>query len=151
MYLGFLKDFRNTAEGKLSNFQDSIQSSYFCSNSIKTQSLTLPENVVFKQVWRILEYCFVTDILVAPWGFSKDLRTSASIKVFNFQHPIYETDFGTSYGRTVFHVPKKLVGSQNLKVLRILVLAGIVLPLDTSAQFERHSWCLTEYFSSSHT
>ena len=30
--------------------------------------------------------------------------------VFDFQDLTHKTDFGTSYGRTVFHVPKKLVG-----------------------------------------
>ena len=71
--------------------------------------------------------------------------------VFDFQDLTHKTDFGTSYGRTVFHVPKKLVGKQYLKVLGTLVIAEILLPVETSAQFERHSLCSTEYFSSSHT
>ena len=43
---GFLQIFRNTAEVKLFNFQDPIQSSDFGSSCIKTQCLTLPEKVV---------------------------------------------------------------------------------------------------------
>ena len=45
--LEFLKGFRNTTEVKSPSFQDSIESSDFDSNSMKTQSLTSPENGVF--------------------------------------------------------------------------------------------------------
>ena len=48
--------------------------------------------------------------------------------MFNFQDPIHKTDFGTSHGRTVFHLLKELVGNQYLKVLRILVPPEILVP-----------------------
>ena len=51
------------------------------------------------------------------------------MKVFNFQDPTHKTDFSTSHGRTVFHLLKKLVGNQYLKVLRILVPPEILVPL----------------------
>ena len=40
---------------------------------------------------------------------------------------------------TVFRLSKKRVGNQYLKFLRILVPAEILVPLQISAQFERHS------------
>ena len=55
------------------------------------------------------------------------------MNVFNFQDPTQNTDFGTSRGRTVFCLSKKLVRSQNLKVVRILVRAEILLPLEISS------------------
>ena len=66
--LEFLKGFRNTTEVKLSNFQDSRQSRAFDSNSIKTQSLTLPENVVFKHNMceQFQDISSLKDIIVAP-------------------------------------------------------------------------------------
>ena len=73
------------------------------------------------------------------------------MKVFNFEDPTHNTNFGTSRGRTVFCLSKKLVRNQYLKVVRILVLAENLVPLEISAQFERYSLCLTESFSSSHT
>ena len=57
------------------------------------------------------------------------------MKVFNFQDPTHKADFGTSCGRTVFQV-----GNQHLKILRILVLVEILLSLEISGQFERHSY-----------
>ena len=73
------------------------------------------------------------------------------MKVFNFQDPTSKTDFGTSHGRRMFHVSKNLVGNQYPKVLRKLVLAEILVPLEISAEFQKHSSCSTEYFSSSYT
>ena len=73
------------------------------------------------------------------------------MKVINFQDPIHKTDFGTSHGRTVFNLLKKPVGSQYLKVVRILVPPEVLVPLEISAQFERHYLGSTEYFSRSHT
>ena len=61
------------------------------------------------------------------------------MKVFNFQDPTHKTDFGTCSGRAVFHLLKKPVGNQYLKVLRILVPPEILIPLEISAQFEMHS------------
>ena len=65
--------------------------------------------------------------------------------MFNLQDPTQRTYFGTSRGRAVFHLRKEPLGSQYLKAPRILVL------LEISAQFERHSLCLTKWFWSSHT
>ena len=61
------------------------------------------------------------------------------MNVFNFQDPTHNTNFGTSRGNTVFCLSKKLVRNQNLKVLRILVLAEVSVPLEISAQFQRYS------------
>ena len=77
MYLGLLKSFRNTAEVELFNFQDPIQQSDFDSNYIKTQALTLPENVVGNHVSTILEYQFPHRYISTPFKFLKDLSTSA--------------------------------------------------------------------------
>ena len=56
------------------------------------------------------------------------MRTSADVKVFNLQDPTHNTDFGTSSGRTVFHLLKKPVGKQYIKVLRILVPLRFLFP-----------------------
>ena len=61
------------------------------------------------------------------------------MKVFNFQDPTHKTDFGTSRGTTVFHLLKKPVGNQYLKNFRILVHPEILVSLEISAQFEKHS------------
>ena len=68
LFLEFLKGFRNTTEVKLSNFQDSIQSRAFDSNSIKAQSLTLPENVAFNHnvCEQFQDISSLKDILAAP-------------------------------------------------------------------------------------
>ena len=66
--------------------------------------------------------------------------------MLNFQDLTHKTDFGTSGGRTVLHLPKKPVGNQYLKVVRILVTPQNLVPLEISAQFERHSLCSTEDF-----
>ena len=79
------------------------------------------------------------------------MRTSAEVKVFNYQDPIQNTDFGTSRGRTVFHLLKKPVGNHNPKVHRILVPPEILVQLEICAQFERYSLCSTEYLSRPHT
>ena len=63
------------------------------------------------------------------------------MKVFNFEDATHKTDFGTFRGRAVSHLPKKPVGNQYLKVLRILVPPEILVYLKISAQFERHSLC----------
>ena len=68
------------------------------------------------------------------------------MKVFNFQDSTHKTEFGTSHGRTVFHLLKKPVGNKYLKVLRILVPPEILILLEISAQFERGSLFSTEYF-----
>ena len=73
------------------------------------------------------------------------------MEVFNVQDPTQETDFGTSRGRKVFHFLERPVRNQYPKVLRILVPPEILVPLEISSQFERHSLCLTEYFSTAHT
>ena len=64
-----------------------------------------------------------------------------------FQDSTHKTESGNSRRRIVFHLPKKPVGSQYLKVLRILVLPEILVLLEISAQFERDSLCSNEYFS----
>ena len=69
--------------------------------------------------------------------------------MFNFQDSTRKTDFGTSRGRTVFHLLKKPVGNQYPKVLRILVPSGILVPLEIYAQLEKHFVCSTEDFSAS--
>ena len=66
--------------------------------------------------------------------------------MFNFQDPTYKTDFGTSCGKTVFHLRKKPLGNQYLEVLRILVAFEILVHLEISAQFGRHYLFSTEYF-----
>ena len=71
--------------------------------------------------------------------------------MFNSQDPKKNTDFGNSRGRTVFHLLEMSVGNQYLKDLRILVLPEILLPLEISAQFERHSLRPIEYLSTSQT
>ena len=58
--------------------------------------------------------------------------------MFNFQGVTYKTDFGTSCGRTGFHLRKKPLGNQYLQVLRILVAFEILAHLEISAQFGRH-------------
>ena len=68
------------------------------------------------------------------------------MKVFNLRDPSHKTDIGNSCGRTVFHLLKKSVGNQYLKVLIILVPPEILNPLEISAQFERHYLWSTEYF-----
>ena len=73
------------------------------------------------------------------------------MKVFNFQDPSHKIDFRSSSGRAMFHLLKKEVGNQYFEVLRILVPPEIFVPLEISAQFERHYLCSTEYFSRSHT
>ena len=78
------------------------------------------------------------------------MRTSAEVKVFNFEDPTHNTDFGTSRGSTVFHLLKKSVGNQYLNDLRILFPPEILVFLEISEQFERHSLCSTEYFSRHH-
>ena len=93
----------------------------------------------------------LTDILVVPPLFSKDLRTSPEVKVINCQDSTPNTDFGNLRGRTVFHLLEMSVGNQYLKDLRILVLPEILLPLEISAQFEKHSLCPIEYLSTSQT
>ena len=68
------------------------------------------------------------------------------MKVFNLQDSTHKNEFGTSRGRTVFHLLKKPVGNQYLKVLRILVPPEILIPLEISAQFERHSYVQLNIF-----
>ena len=68
------------------------------------------------------------------------------MEVFNFRDPTHKTDLGTSRERTVFHLLKKPVGNQYLKVFRILVPREILVPLEISAQFERNSVCSSEDF-----
>ena len=68
------------------------------------------------------------------------------MKVLYFQDPTHKTEFGTSRGRIVFHLLKKPVGIQYLKVVRILVLPEILVFLEISAQFERDSLRSNEYF-----
>ena len=72
------------------------------------------------------------------------------MRVFNFEGPTHKTEFGTSCGRTVFHLLKKPVGNQYLEVLRILVPLEILVSLQISAEFETHYLCSTEHFSRSH-
>ena len=70
--------------------------------------------------------------------------------MFNFHDPTHKTDFGTSRGRRVFHLLKKPLGNQYPEVLRILVTPEILVPLEISVQFQKHSVCSTEDFSISH-
>ena len=79
------------------------------------------------------------------------MRTSTLVKVFNFQDSKHKTDFGTSRGRTDFHLLKEPVGKQYPEVLRILVPLDILVPLEISAQFVKHSLRSTENFSRSLT
>ena len=60
------------------------------------------------------------------------------MKVFSLEDPTHKTDFGTSCEKTVFHLLKKPVGKQYLKVLRIFIPPEILVPLEISVQFERH-------------
>ena len=54
-------------KGQLFNFQDSIQSSDFENNYIKTQSLTLPEKVAGNHMChQFYNISSVTDTLVLP-------------------------------------------------------------------------------------
>ena len=55
------------------------------------------------------------------------------MKVLNNQDPTEKTDFGTSRGRTVFHLLKKPVRYQYTEVLRILVPPAILIPLEICA------------------
>ena len=48
------------------------------------------------------------------------------MKLFNFQRPKEKSDFGTYFGRTVFHLLIKLVGNQYPEFLRILVVPEIL-------------------------
>ena len=66
------------------------------------------------------------------------------MKLFNLKHLKQKSDFGTYYGRTVFHLLRKLAGNKYPEVLRILVAPEILVPLAISAQFERHRLCLTQ-------
>ena len=59
------------------------------------------------------------------------------MKVFHLQDPTNKTDFGIFRGRTVFHLLKKPVGKQYLKIPRILIPPEIFHHLKISAQFER--------------
>ena len=67
--------------------------------------------------------------------------------MFNSQDPKKNTDLRNSRVRTVFHLLEKSVGNQYLKDLRILVSPEILVFLEISAQFERHSLCPIEYIS----
>ena len=69
--------------------------------------------------------------------------------MFNFQDSTQKTDFATSRERTDFHLLKKPVGKQYPEVLRILVPPEILVPLEISAQFVKHSLRSTENFSRS--
>ena len=73
------------------------------------------------------------------------------MKVFNFEGPTYNTEFGTYCGRTVFHLLKKPVGNQYLDALRIFVPTEDLIPLEISEKFERHYLWSREYFSRSDT
>ena len=73
------------------------------------------------------------------------------MKVFNFEGPTYNTEFGTYCGRKVFHLLKKPVGNQYLDALRIFVPTEVLIPLEISEKFERHYLCSREYFSRSDT
>ena len=66
--------------------------------------------------------------------------------MLNLQDPTHKTDFGTSCRRTVFHLLKNPVGNQYIEALRILVPPEILVPVEISAQFERHYLCSTEFF-----
>ena len=57
------------------------------------------------------------------------------MKVFNFEDPTLKTEFGTSCGKTVFHLVKKPVGNQYLEVLEILVAHEILVTLEMSTRF----------------
>ena len=59
------------------------------------------------------------------------------MKLFNFQHPKRKSDFGTYFGRTVFHLLIKLVRNQYPEFLKILVLPEILVPLAITAEFEK--------------
>ena len=62
--------------------------------------------------------------------FLKKLRTTAEVTLTNFQDPtINKGDFDTYCGRTVFHLPERLLRNQYLEVLRILVPRQILVPL----------------------
>ena len=61
------------------------------------------------------------------------MRTIAQVKVFNYQEYTHKTQFGTSCGRTVFHLPEKPMENKYLEVLRILVPSKIVVDLEISA------------------
>ena len=70
--------------------------------------------------------------------FVKNLRTSAEVKLIYFQNRALKGYFDKYYGRTVFHLPEKVVGNQYLDVLRILVPPQITVPLPLSTKFENY-------------
>ena len=74
----------------------------------------------------------LTDIST-PLKFLKGFKNQCLSESFYLKDPTQKTDFGTSHGRTVFHLLKKPVGNQCLKVLRILVPPEILVPLEISA------------------
>ena len=69
----------------------------------------------------ILEYQFPHKQTSSPLKLLKKLRLIAEVKLFHFEDPTYSIDFGTYFGRTAFHLPKKLVENQHTENLIILV------------------------------
>ena len=47
------------------------------------------------------------------------MRTTAEVKLINFQDPTLKGDFDKYCDRTMFHLPETLAGNQYLEVLRI--------------------------------
>ena len=58
-----------------------------------------------------------------PLKFLKNLRPTAYVALINFQEPTFNKDdgFDTDCGKTVFHLPERLLANQYLDFLRILV------------------------------
>ena len=83
--------------------------------------------------------------------FVKNLRNSAEVKLIYFQDPTLKGYFDKYHGRTVFHLPEKVVGNQYLDVLRILVPLQMTIPLPLSTKFENYCQRKTDLFRRSYT
>ena len=62
----------------------------------------------------ILEYSFPHRYISTPFKFVNNMRTTAEVKLFDFQDPRHKSDFSTYSGRAIFQLLKSLVGNQYL-------------------------------------
>ena len=83
--------------------------------------------------------------------FVKNMRTSAEVKLIYFQDPTLKGYFDKYLGRTVFHLPEKVVGNQYLDVLRILVPPQITVSLHLSSKFDNYCQRKSDLFPGSYT
>ena len=100
----FLKKLRGSVYVQLINFQDPIHN---LSYTGYVRFFTKPsEEPIY--IWRILEYqiflrystCFL---------LLKNLRTTTSVELSNFQSSIHKMNFNISYAKTVFNLSEMLV------------------------------------------